>query len=365
MPLPVEGFEQPELQTGLRTMVEQPQAAIPPQPVQKKSALDFLEGIYNKLTGSNGENRYQLWPERLAREGFTAPGNVLAKTEPSTTESLIEPALATSGLMGGSTIPAVASRGLAKDALGIIPVAKAKELNVKATPASDVLKSVVENTQGASIDADGHLILNLERRQKPDQEMSESVRGGVFYLPKGDKNFRHYNNGTGKQGANVYGGEQQVIGETAFKNPLLVKGATGGKAPEAAYTQLMGKDAFKQLQKDVDSANIPYYVYNKEPWLRVEEVSKFLEKHAPELMNHAEFIIDNSSNGNQLRYALQEAAIASAARKAGHDGIVGYSELRGADKGKKRISEVFDVRENRYPSPTGDYSIHEQFLNSK
>lgn len=355
MPLPVEGFEQPELQTGLKTMVEQPQAVIP-QPVQKKSALDFLEGIYNKLTGSNGENRYQLWPERLVREGFTAPGNVLAKTEPSTTESLIEPALATSGLMGGSTIPAVASRGLAKDALGIIPVAKAKELNVKATPASDILKSAVENTQGASIDADGHLIVNMVRHQHPDQELSESVRGGVFYLPKGDKNTRYYNGTTD----NNYGGLQKVEGETAFKNPLLVKGATGGKAPETAYNEIMGnKKAINALDSDVHKA-----IFGPKE-IREDLVYQFLEKHAPELADYTSYILENSSKGNQLKYALREAAIASAARNKGYDGIIGYSELRGANKGKKQLSEIYDVRENRYPSPAGDYSIHEQFLNSK
>lgn len=330
-----------------------------------------LSNFVDNLTGSNGKERYQTWPEKILRSAVELPHDVMTGQLPivdpttgRTNVEVINRAQDVAGLMGSSSIPSVISRGVAKDALGIVPVARAKELKIEAKTPSDILKSAVENTQGASIDKDGSLIINLERRQKPDQEMSKSVRGGVFYLPKGDKNFRHYNNGTGKQGANSYGGEQQIVGETAYLNPLVVKGATGGKAPEAAYSQLLGKDALKELQKDVDSANIPSYIYNKEPWLRVEQVSKFLEKHAPELMNHAEFIIENSTNGNQLKYALQEAAIASAARKAGHDGIIGFSELRGADKGKHRISEVFDVRENRYPSPQGDYSVHPELLSS-
>lgn len=247
-------------------------------------------------------------------------------------------------------------------ALAIVPMGVAlRGAKPVARGADDILKRAVENTPQASINPDGHLVINLERRQKPEQEMSESVRGGVFYLPKGDKNFRHYNNGTGQQGANNYGGTQQIVGETAYTNPLVVKGATGGKSPEMAYTQLLGKDAFKELQKDIDSANVPSYIYNKEPELRVEQVQKFLEKHAPELSNHAEFIIENSAKGNQLRYALQEAAVASAARKAGHDGIVGYGVKRGENSGKPFITEVFDVRENRYPSPSGEYSVHPQF----
>jgi hypothetical protein len=238
--------------------------------------------------------------------------------------------------------------------LGIVPVDIAKKLKFKSGKPNDVLKQAVDNTPAATIDADGHLIVKIGRNQHPDQEMSESVRGGVFYLPEGSKNARHYNGTTG----NNYGGRQSIEGETAFVNPLVVKGATGGKAPEMAYTQIMGKDAFKALEKEIHDITTAGIYKKESPWMKQELTQKFLEKHAPELVNHADYIIENSAKGNQLRYALQEAAIASAARNAGHDGIVGYSVGRGANKDKPFLSEIFDVRENRYPSPSGDFSVH-------
>ena len=75
----------------------------------------------------------------------------------------------------------------------------------------------------------------------------------------------------------------------------------------------------------------------------------FLEKYAPDLAGMGDYIFRNSRQGNQLAYALQEAAVASAARKAGHDAIVGYS------KGKQGpfLSEIFDTREMNYPDKFG------------
>jgi hypothetical protein len=339
---------------GLRRVIIGPDGKALPDVSVAAQPETGLTGAVDKLFGINGQPRYQTWPEKMVREAVAAPGNVLASPTPMTSEDLIEPAQAISALAGGGSLPGVMMNGLEKNALGIVPVAAAKKLKVESRPPSDLLKAVAENTEGASIDADGHLIVNMVRSQHPDQEMSESVRGGVFYLPKGDKNARHYNGTTN----NNYGGAQAIEGETAFKNPLLVKGATGGKAPESAYNQLMGNNkAYQALDADVQKA-----AFSGSKNMREELVSQFLEKHAPEMQDYAGYIIENSSKGNQLRYALQEAAIASAARQAGHDGILGYSELRGANSGKQRISEIYDVRENRYPSPSGEYNVHPQFL---
>ena len=85
----------------------------------------------------------------------------------------------------------------------------------------------------------------------------------------------------------------------------------------------------------------------------------FLEKHAPEIADNAWNIVENSKQGNQLRYALQEAVIANEARKAGHDAILGYSKGRG-DKGNF-LSEVFDLRESHYPSPSGEFYMNPEF----
>ena len=175
----------------------------------------------------------------------------------------------------------------------------------------------------------------------------------MFYLPEGSPNQKYYS-GTGFN--NTYGGSEPIKGETALANPLFVKGATGGKAPEAAYVQLKGKDAFREMQDDVHRAIGAYYLDKN---IRRELVQDFLDKHAPDVAPMSDYVFDKSSKGNQLRYALQEAAVAQAARDAGHDAVLGYSMSR---KTKEPfISEVFDVRENTYPTKQGEHSVWPSF----
>jgi hypothetical protein len=236
---------------------------------------------------------------------------------------------------------------------GIVSKEVAKNIDMPITlPKSEEFLSAVKGTPNASITPEG-LNLNLVRYQKPEQELSESVRTGVFYLPEGSSNIKHYKNkGTLKSG-NPYGGEDLIKGETLYKNPLFVKGATGGKAPEEAYKQLLGKEKFNTFQSEVrHAAGAPYH-------LREEAAYNFLEKHAPEIADNAWNIVQNSTQGNQLRYALQEAVIANEARKAGYDSILGYSKGRG-DKGNF-LSEVFDLRESHYPSPSGEFYMNPEF----
>ena len=83
----------------------------------------------------------------------------------------------------------------------------------------------------------------------------------------------------------------------------------------------------------------------------------FLEKHAPEIADDAWHIVENSKEGNQLRYALQEAVAANEARNAGHDVILGHSK----GKNGPYLSEAFDLRESHYPSPSGEFYMHPQF----
>jgi hypothetical protein len=242
-------------------------------------------------------------------------------------------------------------------------------------------------------------------------------------------------------GGNAYGGTEKISGETLYKNPLFVKGATGGKAPEAAYEQIMGKDALKTMQADVNSiissygsGNVKIIVDgvatdspvasrilrmggNPETFIEsmqtklnaqkqalekaskeevlpgvseydmakmdldstlsiideaksyvgkrisnrqstVVDVENFLEKYAPDLSGYADYIIGNSKQGNQLKYALQEAAVAQKVRDSGYDAVLGYSKKRTGDP---VLSEVFDVREAIYPSTSGDYRLMDKF----
>jgi hypothetical protein len=232
---------------------------------------------------------------------------------------------------------------------GIVSKDVAKSINMPVTlPKSDDFINAVRGTPNTSITPEG-LNMSLVRYQKPEQELSESVRTGVFYLPEGSQQAKYYK-GKGVSGGN-YGGTQTISGETLYKNPLLAKGGTGGKAPEEAYKQLVGKTQFNNMQSDLMKT-----IMARD---KGSEAYMFLEKHAPEIADNAWNIVENSKQGNQLRYALQEAVIANEARKAGYDAILGYSKGRG-DKGNF-LSEVFDLRESHYPSPSGEFYMNPEF----
>lgn len=239
--------------------------------------------------------------------------------------------------------------------LNIVPTSVAKDIKMATSlPTDDLFLNAVKNTPGAEL-VDGGLKISLVRNQKPEQAGMESVRGGVFYLPEGSPNTKHYS--TGVSG---YGGKENISGETLVKNPLFVKGATGGKAPAAAYDSLMGKGAYEKMRQDVLQAtrvtSIPSTMLtNAEKAARIGET---LQKYGvdPYLSN---YIMQNSKSGNQLPYAMQEYIVSEAARKAGHDSIVGFSKKK---TGEPFISEVFDLREAAYPTKFGGYELRDEFL---
>jgi len=244
----------------------------------------------------------------------------------------------------------MAQQGLLQN---IVPISTARDIKMPVTlPTDDVFKKAVENTPGASITDEG-LVMNVMRKQKPQQAETESVRGGVFYLPEGSTSMKHYGGTTG------YGGTEKISGETLYKNPLFVKGATGGKAPEVAYDQLVGKGAYQEMRNDALRVRHPELIsdkrYNLADAITPEE---FLSKYAPDLEGYGDYIFYNSREGNQLAYALQEAAVAQKARDAGYDAVLGYSKKRTGDP---VLSEVFDVREAIYPSTSGDYRLMDKF----
>jgi hypothetical protein len=233
----------------------------------------------------------------------------------------------------------------------IVPPSVANEMGMATTlPKDDIFTQAVANTPAARMSEEG-LHLNLMRKQKPEQAMTESVRSGVFYLPEGSSSMKHYG------GTNFYGGTDKITGETLYKNPLFVKGATGGKAPEAAYAQLTDKDQLKQMLDDAMEHSSFGFRPNISYGQQTQKVEEFLSKYAPDLEGYASYIVDNSKRGNQLRYALQEAATAQKVRDAGYDAVIGHS------KGKQGpfISEIFDVRESHYPNQYGDFQLNPKF----
>lgn len=249
---------------------------------------------------------------------------------------------------------------LQRDAGGIqrtIKRERALETNVPMEmPADPVFMAAVENTPGARVDDEG-LHMRLVRWQKPEQEAGRAIRTGVFYLPEGSSNARHYRSAPSGDDSQSYGGSVRMEGETLIRRPLFVRGATGGKAPEAAYAALHGKEAMKKLDSDV------FGVLNERAWMTRQGADIYQERVENLLRDYgadpqlAADIIHHSRQGNQLRYALQENIIAHAVRAAGYDAVVGHS------KGKSGpfISEVFDVREQTFPSNIIESEVHQDF----
>lgn len=222
-------------------------------------------------------------------------------------------------------------------------------------PAAPEFAEAVTNTPGAQVTENG-LLIDLVRFQKPEQEGAQAIRTGVFYLPAKSSDARHYRNA--KTG---YGGGERFAGPTLVRRPLFVKGATGGKAPEQAYIQLKGKDAFAEMSRAVTQVITRGDNYMRpDPALKLQLIEEFLDQYAPESANLAQTIEQVSREGNTLRYALQEVAVAHAVREAGYDAVVGYS----TKKTGPAISEVFDVREQTFPARGMDSEIHDAFNQS-
>lgn len=268
-------------------------------------------------------------------------------------ERAMEPVAANVMAQGG--LPAQLLQDLTQGTVrNVVPPDVARKFNMPVNlPQSKEFLKAVENEPSAQITNEG-LLMNLVRKQSPEQAMAESVRTGVFYLPEGQAaNLKHYK---GKSG---YGGSEMIEGQTLYKNPIFVKGATGGKAPESAYDQIIGKGAYQEMRNDV----LKSYGYNANESQKVEAVQGLLQKYngldSDDAYNMAYNIVNNSKTGNTLPYAVQENIVGNAVRNAGHDAVIGYGKGRG-DKGEF-FSEVFDVREQAYPNTQGGYELMPQF----
>lgn len=205
---------------------------------------------------------------------------------------------------------------------------------------SENFDQAIRNTPGAELTPEG-LKLDITRYQRPEQGGMQSVRNAVFFLPERKSPYQHHYT-TGKNG---YGGDWRVEGTAVYKNPLVVKGASGGKAPERAYDMIKGKGAYDKMRNDVLQAALSGY-YKSYP-SKIAGVQSVLEQYGGDA-HMASYIVENSSKGNQLAYALQEHIVAAAVRNAGYDAVIGYNKLGGV----MRLSEVFDVNMRDYPMMT-------------
>jgi hypothetical protein len=328
-----------------------------PKTVERAAYAESPTGLLNALTNVNRANVPLLKPETADALMTLAPvpsgTNKAAMAVGRAGERYAEKVVPQIMERGG--LPAGLLQDLAQGSRSqIVPSNVAREIQMPVNlPTSKEFIKAVENEPSAQITEEG-LLLNLKRLQNPEQSGMESVRTGVFYLPEGQSaNLKHYKGKTG------YGGAEPIEGETLYKNPLFVKGATGGKAPEVAYDQLNGKGAYEAMRSDV----LKSYGYNDNQSKKVESVQAILEKYngldSEDAYNMAYNIVSNSKTGNTLPYAIQENIVANSVRNAGHDAVLGYGKGRG-DKGEF-FSEVFDVREAAYPTKFGDYELMPSF----
>lgn len=219
-------------------------------------------------------------------------------------------------------------------------------------PSDPIFTEAVGNTPGAQITENG-LLIDLVRFQKPEQEGAQAIRTGVFYLPTGAATAKHYKKKGTMASGNLYGGSEEFKGQTLIRRPLFVKGATGGKAPEAAYDMLKGKKAYEKMRTDVLNATTGWGVNEAQ---KIENVQEMLKRYGADPGLAAE-IVRNSRGGNLLPYAVQENIVAHAVRESGYDAVVGYSK----GKAGASIAEVFDVREQTFPARGMDSEVHDVF----
>lgn len=223
----------------------------------------------------------------------------------------------------------------------------AREIDIEVElPSNPLFAMAVAATPGAAITKDG-LLIDLVRHQKPELGGERAIRTGVFYLPAGDKNAHFYSNNKSN-----YGGSAKFEGATLLKRPLFVKGATGGNAVENAFKTLRGGDEFKEMEQTLYDT----VLYGKPS---VARISQFLDRWGG-VRELAGDIVAASTESNTLIYAIKENIIANTIRTAGYDSMVAYSTRQDGEK-TPFISEVFDVREQTYPSKVITPEIHDSF----
>jgi hypothetical protein len=321
-----------------------------PEVSKTMNLLAYGEPLTTGAGGIGGTTRVK--PEVLDAAMAVAPMAPVAGRAARGTARMVGQEMADRLTTGRSMLPSLLAEP--QSSMFIVPPSEARNINMPVSlPQSKEFATAVKNEPSAQITDEG-LLINLVRKQSPEQAMAESVRTGVFYLPEGQAaNLKHYK---GKSG---YGGSEMIEGQTLYKNPIFVKGATGGKAPESAYDQVIGKGAYEEMRKDV----LKSYGYNANESQKVEAVQGLLQKYngldSDDAYNMAYNIVNNSKTGNTLPYAIQENIVGHAVRNAGHDAVLGYSKGRG-DKGEF-FSEVFDVREQSYPNAMGGYELMPKF----
>lgn len=205
-----------------------------------------------------------------------------------------------------------------------------------------LLRESINRTPGAKLKPEG-LFMDVKRFQDPKYQGKSALSGGVFYEPKHIEESPYSHDML----EGPWGGPQEIIGRTLFRNPLFVHGG-GGSIGVHAGPKLFSERELEDLQKDVDFATGGSWVPNP----RMSLIQAYREVYAPEAARLPEF------TSNEARYYpwLMESAMANRARDRGHDSIITYGMHPHSENYEDpQLGEVFDLRERRQPLGSGKF----------
>lgn len=231
-----------------------------------------------------------------------------------------------------------------------VPVEQAKRIGMPVEIDDDPdFREAIEKHTWANLTEEG-LEVDTTRFQKRAQAGSPSVRGGVFYLVKGDTSADY--SGTEDR---AYGGPEKTEARTLFKRPLVVYADTGGGMAVSAYRKLKGPEGLQAMQDAVkDVAGAPEVQARTDVPKQVAMVENLLTRFGgdPSQARHILLHSDPRKQG-QLFFALQENIVGAAARRAGYDSIMAVDHRWNQSwrEDRNEIAEIFDLREANYPIP--------------
>lgn len=183
-----------------------------------KNALEQLIGENYDVPGTIQKiQRYQTWPERMVRSGATLPRDMMTGDEPyydpltgRVSERAVERAMDLTGLMSGGSLPAAATRGVAKNALGTGPVPKDLPADIAPSRYYSAVERAVANSKMTKATPEqwaGFL------KNQPGVKADELSYVGIGDLPQGpvtkDQMLQHVRDHNVKLEESWRGGEKE------------------------------------------------------------------------------------------------------------------------------------------------------------
>jgi hypothetical protein len=251
--------------------------------------------------------------------------------------------LVLSALGGGAAL-----KGAAAASKAIVPpVVGRYGTSVGAQNIPEMFKSALVR-QGHDVGMGPGVGLNISRYYQPEQEGEKALSGGVFYALRGGDPRAHdfYQNNE------LWGGPDALSGTTWVNNPLFVHSNFGGLGSASLRHLLPEKEG--KIYNDIYDIQ-RYTLQDRYP---TSLVRSFLRQYAPgEHEVPPELLLRGPDEHRRLPFWLREAVVAHEARNRGYDSIINYNKPGDLfHDNQLRLNELFDVRENTYPS-LGKYSM--------